>query len=281
MKNYAHTSWGTALVIIIGALPFLYCAPARAGENRWLDDYSQPVGFTYGAQANLNAVYLWRGLFVGGMNIQPSANVGYGGLYVDMWWNIGTTDWAFQRFQPEVDLSLGFRRWGLDVSVLFIHNFNCRFFDFSNRIDQGGNGLEVRGRYTVSSKLPLSFLWATRVSATDGYRSGGDTIRAYSSYAELSYTQPLPFGLSVYGAIGFTPWRSFYTGYERGFAVNNIEVRLSKDWSLSEHCGMMLQGTLAVNPSALAADRSTARWNPREPRNQSVNANLTLGVYLK
>ena len=31
-------------------------------QNKWLDDYSQPVGFTYGVNAKVNAAYLWRGL---------------------------------------------------------------------------------------------------------------------------------------------------------------------------------------------------------------------------
>ena len=75
---------------MIGALPFFNNASASAREkeesqesrveSRWLDDYSQPVGFTYSAQATLNAAYLWRGLYVGAANMQASASVGYGGL---------------------------------------------------------------------------------------------------------------------------------------------------------------------------------------------------------
>lgn len=271
-------------VLLIGVIPFLFSARIYAQEtqeNRWLDDYHAPVGFTYGADVALQSTYLWRGLYVGAMNVQGSANVGYGGLYFDMWWNIGTADWSFTKFQPEVDLTLGFARWGLNACVMFIHNFNCPFFDFTNHPD-GGNGLEVRLRYTVSSKLPLSFLWATRVGASDGYlNAAGDTIRAYSSYAELSYTQRLPFGLSVYGAIGITPWRSFYTGYQRGFAVQNLELRLRKDWDISEHCGLQLQGVFSINPSAIAADKTTVKWHPTHPGNQSINTNIALGVYLK
>ena len=275
-----------ALTLCVGALPFLFCARAYAseeskGESKWLDDYHQHVGLTYGASAVLQTTYLWRGLYCGGMNTQLDANVGYGGLYFDMWWNIGTTDWAFSHFLPEVDLSLGFNRWGLDVHVLYIHNFNCGFFDFNNYADHG-NRLELDLRYTVSSKLPLSFLWATRVSAADGYlNEHGELVRAWSSYAELSYTHHFPYDISLYGAIGITPWRSCYTGYQRGFAVQNIELRLRKDWSLHERCGMMLQGVFSLNPSALAADHSTAEWHPANPYTQSINANIALGFYLK
>lgn len=298
----------TALAFIVGALPFLFCAGAYAGEkgfakegrevhpesqsvgSRWLDDYKAPVGFTYSAQAKLQTTYLWRGLYAGGMNIQGDASVGYGGLYFDMWWNIGTTNWSFKTFQPEVDLILGFSRWGIDASVVFIHNFNCPFFDFSNHpYPSSGNALELDLRYTVSSKLPLSIFWATRVSASDGYTVNSpsstgqstDTIRAYSTYIELSYTHRFAYGISLYGAVGITPWRSLYTVYQKGFAFQNVELRLRKDWAVSSHCGLMVQGVLSLKPWALASDKSTAEWHPTDPAAQSINANIALGVFLK
>jgi len=151
-----------ALMFFIGALPFLFSPRAYAEESRWLDDYNQHIGLTYNAQATVQAAYLWRGLYAGAFNMQPSANVGYGGLYLDMCWNIGTTDWSFTEFLPEVDLSLGFSRWGLDIYLLYIHNFDCGFFDFSNYIDRG-NRLELDVRYTVSSKLPLPSISSKRM----------------------------------------------------------------------------------------------------------------------
>ena len=253
-----------ALAFFVGALPFVFSARTYASEmkttsqepkaeSRWLDDYSKPVGFTYGAQARIQPAYMWRGLYCGAANIQASANVGYGGLYLDMWWNIGVTDWTFNTFQPEVDFSLGFSRWGLDIYALYIHNFNTGFFDFHNYPDKG-NRLELNARYTISSKLPLCFVWATRIAASDGYlNAAGDTIQAYSSYSN----------------------------YKGDFVVNNVELRLRKDWSVSEHCGLMLQGQLCINPSAIAADKSSVKWNPTNPGNQSVNANIAYGVYLK
>ena len=270
-----------ALVLCIGALPFVFNAGTYAQESRWLDDYKQPVGLTYSAQAKIQTSYLWRGLYVGALNVQGDASVGYGGLYLDMWWNIGTEDWTFTKFQPEVDLTLGFSRWGLDIYALYIHNFKHGFFDLGY-YDSGRNALEVGVRYTVSSKLPLSFLWATRFTDADSYINlEGDTAHAYSSYAEISYTQKFAYGLSLYGAVGITPWKSLYTGYQRGFAVQNIELRLRKDWSVSERCGLMVQGVVCVNPSALADDKTSYKWDPKNPSNQSINANIAFGVYLK
>lgn len=261
-----------ALTILVGALPFLDCMHARANEH---------VGLTYGAQATLQTTYLWRGLYAGGANIQASADVGYGGLYGLMWWNIGTTDWSFTKFEPEVDLILGFKRWGVNVSVVYIYNFNCGFFDFSPYPDKG-NRLEINASYTVSDRIPLTILWASRVAAADHYiNAAGDTVRAYSSYAQISYTHKMPQGWSLYGAVGITPWKSVYTLFERDFAVQNIELRVSKAWDLSTHCGMMVQGTVSLNPSALAADKTTIAWHPLSPGRQSLNANIGLCVYLQ
>lgn len=281
-----------ALAIIVGALPFVFSARAYAQKNvsdagnrkevsKWMDDPKKPVGFTYGVEAKLQSTYLWRGLYSGGPNVQVDANVGYGGLYVDLWWNIGVTDWAFNKFLPEVDVSLGFNRWGLKIYMLYVHHFDFAFFNLTNT-PGSGNRLELNARYTISSKIPLTFVWATRVSGNDGYfDENGDYKRAYSSYAEINYTQSLPYDLSLYGAVGISPWRSVYSGYKKRFSVNNIEVRLRKDWSASQHCGIALQGQLTINPSALANDKTTAEWHPKDPGNQAVNANISMIVYLK
>jgi hypothetical protein len=254
LKNQARV---ITLALCVGVLPFFNIARTYASEK---------VGLTYGVSATVQNAYIWRGLRAGGMNMQIDANVGYGGLYADMWWNLGATDWSFTKFQPEVDLTVGFNRWGLNVYLLYIHNFNCGLFDGGNYVDKG-NRLELNARYTVSKTVPLTFVWATRVAASDGYtNAAGKTARAYSSYAEINYNQPLPYGLSIYTAVGITPWRSCYTGYEKNFAVNNVEMRLRKDWTVHKHLGMMLMGQICVNPYA---------------HKEVINANLALGIYLK
>ena len=290
------------LVLCTGVLPFINNASAHArGEAsigsmsvpevtekkstaEWLwEDYMQPVGLTYNAEAKIQTTYLWRGQFCGGPNIQASANVGYGGAYIDMWWNVGTYDWRFESFQPEVDLSIGFKRYGLNIYLLYVHHFDCPFFDFNNGFG-GGNRLEVNAKWTLSNKIPLTIHWGTRVAAADGYykdTTDNSLTRAYSSYLEISYVQNFKYGISLTGAIGITPWKSTYTSYVHDAGVVNIDLKLRKDWSLSDRCGMMLQGQVCVNPTLLAADPSSIKWDPQAPAGQTVNANVTLGVYLK
>lgn len=188
-------------MLCIGALPILFPASASArksgdglrvtGDGLW-DDYKKPVGLTYSAQVTVNTTYNWRGIYSGGWNIQPVASVGYGGAYVGTWWNIGATDYAFSGFLPEMDWKIGFNRWGIDLSLLYVH-----FLDRTN-LDLGlfsSNSMEVALRYTLSPKLPLSILWATRVAGGDGYiNAHGDAVRAYSTYIEISYTHSFRYG---------------------------------------------------------------------------------------
>lgn len=244
-------------MLCIGALPFL--SYTYASERKLHADE-----FTYYVDAKFQTSYLWRGLYCGGPNIQTDANIGFYGVYLDMWWNIGTMDMSFKAFQPEVDFSLGFERWGLNIYALYIHNFNTAFFDFGNYPDKG-NRLELNAKYTISEKIPLTFSWATRIAASDAYlNTAGDTVRAYSSYAEISYKQSIGDGFSIFGAIGVTPWRGCYN--DRGAALQNIELRLRKDWTVAKHLGLMLQGQVAVNPMAPSS---------------VINLNATFGIYFK
>jgi len=249
----------------VGALPFVNNASAHAKDE---------VGFTYGASATVNSTYLWRGMYAGGMNLQASATVGYGGAYLNLWGSVGATDMQFKQFLPELDISLGFSRWGLNVFLLYIHNFDCGFFDFNNYHDKG-NRLEVNVGYTVSDKIPLTIHWATRVSAADGYLAERvtdeglpvtDTVRAWSSYLDVSYTLKMRDGFSMYYAIGISPWRSCYSHYERNAVLQNIEVQLRKDWDIAPHCGLRLSGVLSVSPTAAI---------------RPINANIGVGIYLK
>lgn len=229
-------------LLCVGAIPFVNNARIYAGEK---------VGLTYGVSQTVQAAYIWRGYYAGGPNTQIDANVGYGGAYVDMWWSLGAMDIMFRHFQPEVDISIGFKRWGLNIYALYIHNFNTNFFDFRNYADKG-NRFELDLKYTISDKIPLTFTWATRVSAADGYiNDKGDLVMAYSSYAEISYLQRMRDGFSLFYAFGITPFKSCYSNYQKDFAIQNVEVRLRKDWSLHERVGLAAFGQLAVNPCAL------------------------------
>jgi len=209
--------------------------------NPWLGTYPKHVGFTWGASAAFTSNYIWRGLYVGGPSIQADATVGYGGFFVNMWWNIGATDWAFSGFNPEVDLSIGFSRWGFQIYYLHMYYFDhyadgtrSRYFDMGNHAPGGGGTTgEWRLSYRVSDRLPLSILVACRTFGRDGYLVDGELKRAYSTYIELGYDFNLTRDWTLAARVGMTPAKSMYTGYQGDFAVNLIGLKLQKQWNMN------------------------------------------------
>ncbi len=245
----------------------------------WLDPAPRRTGLMLCADASVVANYIWRGLYVGGLGIQASARANYEGLFADMWWNIGTTDWAFTGFNPEVDITVGFDRWGVQLYWLHAVYFDgTHFFNFRNAAPgQAGNTDELRFRYRVSNRLPLSFLWCTRLVGRDGYPTAGDNTlrRAYSSYFEFKYEFALPYDMALHTTVGMTPWRSLYTDFEGDFAVVNIDVTFLKVWQLRS-CAISLTGDLMFNPWRVNKDN--IRWTPSHPSAQRLNANISVGV---
>lgn len=289
----------TALVLAGLMTAGMILATENGEKKSLLPDYSQPVGFTYGLGADIVSNYIWRGLYVGGLGVQLDANVGYGGAFIDMWWNLGATDWTFNKmssngrikgFNPEVDMTLGFSRWGLTVMFMHMYYFdryknfdgtlgdNSRYFDFSNAAPGGGITQEWRVKYRVSDALPISILWCTRTWGRDGYMVDGNgkqistddyigmadeqktlcgTKRAYSSYLELGYDIYMPKSLTLEARVGMTPWKSMYTSYLGDFAVCNVSAKLNWHKDLSEHCMMTAFANLMINPFDMAYTTTT------------------------
>ena len=213
--------------------------------------------FSWSASATMTSNYIWRGLYCGGPSVQLDATVDYAGFYANMWWNIGTTDWTLTEFNPEVDLQIGFSRWGLNINYLHCFYFDrysdgspTRFFDFKNH-PRGGGGTtgEWRVSYRVSDQIPLSILVACRTFSRDGYYvsiadggyvdvsnmpvlTGVALKRAYSTYIELGYDFDLTQNWLLAARVGVTPWRSLYTGFQGNFAVTMTQLKLTKTWEI-------------------------------------------------
>lgn len=211
-------------------------------SSQWFDTYPKHVGFTWSASATLTSNYIWRGLYVGGLSLQADATIGYGGLFANMWWNVGATNWAFTALNPEVDIAIGFSRWGFQLYYIHMYYFDyyadgtrSHFFDMHNYAPGGGGTTgEWRMAYRVSNRLPLSILVALRTFGRDGYLlSDGTLKRAYSTYIELGYDFNLPHEWTLLARLGITPNKSLYTGYQGNFAVNMISLKLQKQWTMN------------------------------------------------
>lgn len=225
--------------------------------------------FDWSANAALTSNYIWRGLYCGGPSLQMDATVSYAGVFANMWWNVGATDWTFAKFNPEVDISIGFSRWGW--SVYYIHCFYfdqypdgspSRFFDFGNH-PRGGGGTTGEWRISYTHAIPIrkgydgrvTGLVALRTFGRDGYYAevkgeNGEVKtelkRAYSTYIEVGYDQSLGQDWTLAARLGITPAKSLYTGFEGDFAVTLVGLKLSKVWqwelvSLTGFAHVMLQ----------------------------------------
>ena len=166
--------------------------------------------FSWSASALVTSNYIWRGLYVGGPSVQLDATVSYAGVFANVWWNIGASDWTFRSLNPEVDVAIGFSRWGLSVYYLHCFYFDrytdggmSRFFDFRNN-KQGGTTGEWRviyNRPVYTNKrgwtTSVNGLCAVRTFSRDGYyveakgeeasMLEGEKVwkRAYSTYIEV------------------------------------------------------------------------------------------------
>ena len=204
--------------------------------------------FSWSANALIASNYIWRGLYVGGPSIQLDATVSYAGVFANVWWNVGTTDWTFTGLNPEVDVAIGFSRWGLSVYYLHCFYFDryadgtmSRFFDFRNNVQGGTTGewrvIYARPVYTNGQgwQTSVSGLCAFRTFGRDGYYDDatGELKRAYSTYIEVGVDQIFGQGWSLAARLGITPAKSIYTLYQGDFAVSLVGLKLIKQWQLS------------------------------------------------
>ena len=137
---------GIVLLVACMVLPLRAQVQESAKESDAKPADMKESLFSWSASALVTSNYIWRGLYCGGPSLQLDATVGYAGFYVNMWWNIGATDWTFTGFNPEVDFTIGFSRWGLNINYLHCFYFDrypdgtpTRFFDFNNH-PQGAGG---------------------------------------------------------------------------------------------------------------------------------------------
>ena len=184
-------------------------------------------------------------------------------------------------FVPELDIYANLNLWGVTLGFTHYYYFGGSNFFSAGSIDKVKNlgntsQTEVSLGYDFSTllDLPLYVTWYTMVSGDDGYMTGmsvngegeieGTYKRAFSSYLEVGYTHTWEsIGLSLGGAVGLSPWKSMYTDMDwqsvdeetgelidesKSFAVNNISLRLEKEWSLGDDlCSISIFGVGMLN----------------------------------
>jgi len=263
------------------------------------------VEFAYEAGAEIVSAYLWRGQYNGGLSFQPDVEVGYDGEHTSLrfgaWGSVGASDWAFYKnlpmypdgsnpntyFVPELDLMLNFQVAGVILGATHYYYFGGSPFFNWGKFDPingsaGTSQTEVTVGYDFRDKceVPLTFTWNTMVAGNDlNEEDDGTYKRAFSSYMEIKYDQPLPFEMTLSLALGMSPWRSDNVYGNEKFAVTNISARLEKSWEF-DACELILFGQGMLNTNDINKSNVFV-WAAGDDKVcvQRLNGTIGLGVW--
>ncbi len=221
--------------IVLLAVVLIGCTTAFAQEK---------VGTTI--KADVVNQYIWRGMDLGSVAVQPTFGVDYKGLSLTAWGSYGLTN---SNDTKEFDLTLSYANSGFNIGVTD-YWFNVgldpegRYFKYdahgTNHIFEANVGYDFGF---------ASIQWYTNFSGNDGTNKDGK--RAYSSYVEAS----VPFNLCGIGwtaTAGAVPHAT--TAYSTtGFAVTNLSLRATKDIQVTESFSIPTFGQLVANPCSQKA----------------------------
>jgi len=190
--------------------------------------------------------YIWRGQDLGSVSLQPTLGIGYKGLSLTGWSNVGLSN---SDDGKELDLTLAYTLGGLNIGIT----------DYWT--EEGG---DPRGRYfkydahstnhVFEANIGYDFgvaslQWYTNFTGNDGLNSDGE--RAYSSYVEAN----VPFKLASVdwtATAGAVPFATDYYG-TTGFAVTNLALRADKEIKVTDSFSIPVFGQVVANPCSQKA----------------------------
>ena len=201
--------------------------------------------FWWSASCDLASNYMWRGFdqsYRGGNgnmvdpSFQPGITIGYGKFYINLWGNA-----SLLSDYKEFDMFLGFEHENLSITIYDVFcgvgsDFNTRFFD------KDMHNLTATIDYTFFDRLRLH--WATTFIHSSDFLTTGKRAgkRAFSSYFEVAYTQPVKDLFDIEITAGASPWTGPFwcptrVGNEydwdnpaKGFNVTNLSLMFNKEF---------------------------------------------------
>ena len=253
--------------------------------------------FFYEVGADLVSSYLWRGQNLGGLSLQPSVTLGWNGLYLCTWANIGADNWKFQKLNPELDITIGYDNYGVQLDLTHLYYFyGDKYFkglgDANN--EYSSSTMELHAGINLGEwveKVPLSIDWYTTVLGYDPIfnnqgeievNENGNAKRAYSTYIQVGYDITLPLDIILGIKVGFTPWRGMYSDYEevwkngQTIGINNIQLRAEREFELKGIC-LNVWGEAMFNCYGVTKDNIIKTFG--EASSQKLNACIGVGVY--
>ncbi len=185
--------------------------------------------------------YIWRGMEQCKASVQPALQLNYRGLELELW---GSYELAGSGKYKEIDITL---------------YYNLANFKFKVQDVWCGEGGDPEGRYfkydahatnhffeaSVGYDFgPVWMEWNTVFAGNDGLNNSGK--RAYSSY----FIADVPFrlaGCDWTASLGVVPYATtFYM--TTGFAVTNVELKVSKDIKVTDSFSIPVFADLVANP---------------------------------
>ena len=203
--------------------------------------------FWWGADFDLASNYMWRGFdqsYRGGNgtmvdpSFQPGITFGYGKFYINLWGNA-----SLLSDYKEFDMFLGFEHENLTITLYDVFcgvgsDFNTRFFD------KDMHNLTATIDYTFFDRLRVH--WATTFIHSNDFLTSGKRAgkRAFSSYFEVAYTQPVKDLFDIEITAGASPWTGPFwcptrvgNDYDwdnpaEGFNVTNLSLMFNKEFEM-------------------------------------------------
>ena len=214
-------------------------APALAGtigEEPTEEASTGPVKAIIGI--DLVNQYIWRGMDLGDVSMQPTLGIEWKGLSLSAWGSVGISDFSDDK---ELDLTLAYTIAGFNVGITDYWFSKGSYFQY--KAGETTHIWEANVGYDFGF---LSIQWYTNFAGNDGLNKDGK--RAYSSYFELS----APFrlgGLEWRAAIGAVPYAT--TSYDaNGFCITNVSLRATKDFVIKKKYHLPVFAGLTANPRA-------------------------------
>lgn len=195
--------------------------------------------FTVSGKADFVTDYVWRGADQNaGFSIQPSLTLGYGGLSLNVWGSQSVSTKDAKEF--DLNLSYAIHNFSVTVSDYWWSGVDQPYGDYSH-----DHYFEGTLAYNFGESFPLSISWSTMFAGADKDEKDDN---AFSSYINLSYPISLPADITLTPAVGMTPWKSMYNGYEGGFDFTDISLKASKDLKVTENFSIPMFVQALVSP---------------------------------
>ena len=198
----------------------------------------------FGLSLELASRYVWRGQEYG------DAPIGFATLSYSTHgfsaWVMGA--YTINNSHSEIDLGLTYTyKWAtIGISDYFYPSASGekdKYFNFNNHTT--GHWGELYATVSPFEKVPF---WLTASCYIYGADKKPDGKQAYSSYLELGYPYTFKGRHTISLAVGASLNRGFYTNYEKGFSVVNIDLTYRTAFILGK-VKLPVSGSLIYNPA--------------------------------